>query len=163
MKAILLVLAIFPLFVMADPSPTGYPVAVAQAGEISIEQFLGMIFEQVKAFGGLSWTMKVAAFLTILIGSMKVSALRKYWDKLGPYKAFASPVLSLALGVITLGVAGQISASGVFAYLFAGAGAIILHELLDAVKALPGVGPAYKAAIEFFQRYLKAPQKAPPA
>jgi hypothetical protein len=146
---------LFPMLLLADPSPLGYPVAVSPSPSISMEQFLVMVFENVKAFGGLSWTLKIATIVLLLIGSMKVSALRPYWDKLGSLKAFAAPVLSLVAGILSLSVGGSITLSGVTAYLFAGAGAIILHELLDAIKKAPGIGPMYIIGIEFMQKFLK--------
>jgi hypothetical protein len=129
---------------------------------MSIEQFLAQILDTVVSFGGLPWTLKVAAIITLLIGSLKVSAARPLWDRLGAFKAFASPVLALALGIITLGAGPEsVTLKGVSAYLFAGAGAIILHELLDAVKSLPGVGAAYVGAINLIQGFLRKPAEAP--
>lgn len=126
---------------------------------ITVDQFLGQVLETIRSFGGMPWTLKVAAIIMILVSSMKVSFLRPLWDKLGAFKVLASLVLSLIAGVLTLGVGPEsITFQGIVAYLFAGAGSIVLHELLDVIKSLPGVGQIYTAAIEFIQRFLKKPE-----
>lgn len=121
------------------------------------DKFFGDIFETVKAFGGMPWTLKIAAIVTLVISSMKVSFVRPLWDKLGWAKGIVWAVLSVLVGIVTLSSGGNLTFAGVAAYLFAGAGAVILHELLDSLKGIPGVGGVYLSIIEFAQKLLKAP------
>jgi hypothetical protein len=68
---------------------------------------------------------------------MKVSFLRGLiWDRLGAAKAWVAPVLALIGGIMNL---ETITLPAILAYMGAGAGAIILHQLLDLVKAMPGI------------------------
>lgn len=123
--------------------------------ELGLDVFLYQIFEAMSGFGGLPFMMKISAIVLLLIASMKVSALKPLWDKLGPYKAFAAPAFSLIVGIISMVVDKPFSFAGLGAYLFAGAGAIIMHELLDALKAFPSIGAKYQGIISFFQGLLK--------
>lgn len=126
-------------------------VAMAADGEIPIGDFLAQVLDAVRNFGGLTFALKLSSIVMLVLASMKVTMLRPFWDKLGNYKALAAPFLSLVAGVVALTVDGQLTLPGVFAYLFAGSGAIVMHELLDAVKAIPGIGGAYVAIIDFIQ------------
>lgn len=124
--------------------------------DLGIDVFLAQVFQSVQGFGGMSFMMKISTLILILVASMKVSFIRSFvWDKLGAFKALAAPILSLIVGIISLVSVGPFSWSGLIAYLFAGAGAIILHEILDSVKALPGIGPIYLKAIDLIQGLLK--------
>jgi hypothetical protein len=128
--------------------------------EIPADQFFGQIIDMIRQFGGLSWAGKIAAIVLILIASMKVSFLRPLWDKLGKAKPWAAPVLGLIAGVLSLTVQGSLSFSGVMAYLIAGAGAVLLSEMLELVKVIPGIGPMYVAVINWIQSKLGAPVAA---
>ena len=148
---------------MPSPAPTMKVVSsaaiVVSEPTMSLDQFLALVLEKMKGFGGIPWTLKIAAILMILLGTLKVSFARPVWDKLGPYKALAAPVLSLLIGIISLGANPNqmITGPGVVAYLFAGAGAIVLHELIDAIKSIPGIGPTYLNILVFMQTFLKKP------
>ena len=135
--------------------------AFAQDVEVPPVDFLNQILELIQDFGGLSWLAKIAAVLAIIISSMKVSFLKVYWDKLGEAKVWAAPILSVAFGIISLGVSdgSEITWAGVFAYMTAGAGAIFLHEILDSVKAIPGIGSIWVSIIDFIKIVLRAPAK----
>jgi len=141
--AVLLFLVALPVRALAD-----------DGADVPVDQFLAQVFELIKSFGGMSWTLKIAGIVLLVIASMKVSFLRPLWDKLGQWKAFAAPMLGLLAGILSL---QPITLTGVVAYLFAGAGAIVLHELLDAVKAMPWVGAMFKSIIELVQKLLKKP------
>lgn len=122
--------------------------------------FFQDVLDYIDQFGGLPWMGKVAGGILILLATMKVSFLRSFWDKLGAYKALAAPVLGLIAGVLSLGIDpnSKITFAGVMAYIGAGAGAIIIHELLDAVKAIPGVGDTMKKVIDFIAMILGKPK-----
>lgn len=129
-------------------------LAHAADGDIPLDQLLAQVLDLVKSFGGLPWMGKISAIVLLLLASMKVSFLRPLWDKLGRGKVLASLVMSLVVGICALGASGSLSIPGVMAYLFAGAGAIILHELLDWIKSIPGLGAMYVAAINFLMGLL---------
>ena len=125
--------------------------------ELPISIFLTQVLEAVKSFGGIPWTLKIASVILLIIASMKVSMIRPLWDKLGWRKNLLAPLLGLIAGVLMLSKENMLTLPGVGAYLFAGAGAIILHEILDAVKEIPGIGNSYLKVIEFMQGLLKKP------
>jgi hypothetical protein len=133
---------------------------VCYAGDESMptDQFFSLILEAVKAFGGIPWTLKIASIITVVISSMKVSFIRPFWEKLGWIKGIVAPLLGLLAGILLLTKEQSLTLPGVFAYMFAGAGAIVLHEMLDGVKAIPGIGDAFVSIINFLQNVLKAPK-----
>jgi hypothetical protein len=127
----------------------------ALAADLPAQDFLAQVFEAVKGLGGLSWMGKIASIMLLIVASMKVSFLRPLWDKLGPAKAILAPVLGLIAGCIAM---PSLSLQGLMAYLFAGAGAIVLHELLDALKSVPGLGGLYVGVIDFVMKLLGGAQ-----
>lgn len=136
-------------------------VAFAQTAppaDVPADQFLGQIFDLVKQFGGLPWAGKISGIILLLIASMKVSFLRPLWDKLGNAKSWAAPLLGMALGIVSLSMSGQLTLAGAFAYFFAGAGAILISELLELVKAIPGIGAGWLVAINWLKGMLGAPK-----
>lgn len=128
----------------------------AMAQDVPVSDFLQQVFSVISGLGGLSWALKVSAIILLVVASMKVSILRLYvWDKLGGFKAVVAPLLGLAAGLIANFGNGQpLSLAGLLAYVLAGAGAIALHELLDALKGIPGAGEVYRSVIDFLMRLL---------
>lgn len=133
----------------------------AQDAGLPVEDFISQVLVTIENFGGLNWVAKVAAVLAIVISSMKVSFLATYWEKLGQFKAYLAPVLAIAYGIFSLGVQSEndITWAGIAAYLTTGLGAIALHELLDTIKAIPGIGSVWVSVIDFIKLILRAPQK----
>lgn len=183
MKALVLSLALLgctPAFAADAPkaAPVVQPVVAAPVvvqpemkvlviekspDEIPVQTFAGQVLEAIGQFGGLPWVGKIALLITLIIGSMKVTALRQLiWDKLGAAKAWLAPILGLILGVLTLMQGGHLTLAGVLAWVSAGAGALILHELLDSIKKIPGIGAAWVGFIDLIMSYLGA-VKAPEA
>lgn len=130
--------------------------AIVAAPELPLADFLTQVFEAIKSFGGLPTVLKLALLISLLISSMKVTVLRTLiWDKLGAFKVWAAPILGLIAGLLGVYGEGDFSLAKAFAYMSAGAGAIIVHELLDSVKALPKIGKVYVTIIELIQKALK--------
>jgi hypothetical protein len=128
----------------------------AQEANLPVETVEGLFTQVVtfiKGFGGLSWMSKVAGITAILISTMKVSVVRKYtWDRLGGLKVWLAPALGLVFGIFSLG--SDLSFASGLAYVSAGAGAIILHELLDSLKELPKIGKAWTTIIGVIEMIL---------
>ena len=121
--------------------------------ELPLDQFLAQVMAAIKALGGLPWALKIASIVLLIIASMKVAVVRNLiWDRLGAAKAFVAPVLGLIVGLLSMAAEGNVTVAGVFAYLFAGAGALAIHELLDAVKGIPGIGQKYIQVCEFISK-----------
>jgi hypothetical protein len=119
----------------------------------TVEEFFSQVITLIKQFGGLPWVLKIAGIAAVLLSTLKVSAIREItWDKLGSAKAWAAPVLGLIFGVLSLGT--SLTWASALAYISAGAGAIILHELLDSVKAIPGIGSVWLSIIGVIQSLL---------
>lgn len=137
------------------------PLAVFAQDTVPVElpaaDLLAQVLDMIRNFGGLPWFGKVAAIITLVLSSMKVSALNDLiWNKLGAFKAWAAPILGLIVGIVGLGADGKITLAGVLAYMSAGAGALILHELLDTIKAIPGIGSMWVSVIEIIKSVLGA-------
>lgn len=128
--------------------------AFAADAALPMGDFLSQSLEAIKALGGLSFVGKVASIVMLLIGSMKVDAIRAFvWDKLPiGAKPFLAPGLGLLAGILNL---HPITMAGVFAYVSAGAGAIILYELLDAVKVAAASKAIVGTIIGLIQSVLK--------
>ena len=141
---------------------TAAPVA-ASAPSIPPDavDFLSQVFTVVKSLGGLPWGLKIIAIVNLVIASMKVSRLNDLvWSRLGGLQVFVAPMLGLAIGVLSL---PSVTGPAVGAYLMAGAGSILLHEILDGIKALPWVGTKYQLLIWLVSKYLGGPSAPPPA
>lgn len=96
-----------------------------------------------KAAGTLALIM---AIITILIGVLKNSALRGYfWDKLGWFKVLLAPALGMIYCLLAVKQAGS---TEYMAAMLMGFGSTSLHELLDGIKQIPGLGPTYVAVID---------------
>lgn len=133
-------LLLFPVLAMADVIDNG--------------TFLQMVFDAVKNFGGLAWAGKITLICTLLVALTKVSFLQAVWAKLGAAQVLVSSLLGAIIGVVSLSMSGSLSAAGVVAYMLSGAGAVFLHQLLDAIKGIPGLGTSYVAMINFFESLL---------
>lgn len=142
-------------------------IALASGGvpADALSKFLSDVLAAVANFGGLSWMAKVAVICTLLIGSMKVDVLReKLWDKLGKIKgvdvrAFLAPIFGLAAGIFTMKDQGTaITIANSLAWAGAGAGAIILYELLDAIGLAAASNKVVSAVVGFIKGLVKKPE-----
>lgn len=121
--------------------------------EVTPFAFLTEVMNAIKAFGGLDSMGKAALIITVLLSSLKVSLLRQYlWDKMGEFKVWAPIILGLAVGLLQQG--SSLNLASAFVYISVGAGAVLFHELLDTVKAIPGIGPVWVAVIDFIKSAL---------
>lgn len=147
------------LFLFLTISLFGF-FAFAQAQEVTPNDFLAQTLDAIKMFGGLSMMMKISTVILLLISSMKVSILNQlFWSKLGAAQTWVAPALGLIAGILGLGSTTPVTLGSVLAYVAAGAGAILLHELLDSLKAIPGIGAGYISVIDFVNSLLKGPDK----
>lgn len=128
------------------------------------DDFLTELATVARAMGGLSTLAKAAAIIALLVSSLKVTVLRKYvWSRLGAAQVLVAPLLALAAGLLGLGSGGApLTPAAVVAYLTAGGGAILLHELLDAAKRVPAVEAAYSKAVDTLKRLLPSPPDEKP-
>lgn len=150
-----------PINALADASPSPLPVIVAtlqtQAAQTTVDTatFLGSIFSFVMTHGGLGMPVEIMCICLLLIASMKVTVLDKLiWNHLGAAQPLLPPLLGLVVGLIMVKLNGPISIAAIIAFLGSGAGAIAVHELLDSIKAFPGLGPVYVSVISTVEGYL---------
>lgn len=148
--------------VSIEPIPAPSVVAPA-VDEVPATDFITQVAKAVKEFGGMPWAMKVMTIVMLLIASMKVSFMRQLlWNKIGSAQALVAPALGLLYGLLAHFTGGvQLTLPNVLAYVFAGAGAILLHELLDALKGFPGLGSGFKSAIDLFMSIFGAEKPKP--
>jgi hypothetical protein len=119
--------------------------------------FFAQVLAVASTIGGLGLFAKISAVIMLLVASLKVGVFRQaVWSKLGWAQVLVAPALGLLAGILGLGAGGAaITPALVFAYVVAGGGAVFLHELLDAIKSVPGIGPVYLAAIDTISRALE--------
>ncbi len=151
-KSLLMISILFCLTIA-----TGY--AFAETAPVSPLDFLGQVLSTIFRFGGLTWVMKISSVVMLLIASMKVSVLNDwFWSKLGNFQAWVAPILGALGGILSIAInGGQINLASIIAYMTAGAGAIVLHELLDTLKAIPGLGAIWVQIIQGIENALGGP------
>lgn len=144
--------------VLADPGQDISQMAssVQSASSISSDDFISNVLKIVddSKGGGLPLGLKIASLVLLILASFKVSFLKPIWAKLGKFQAAAAPILGLILGLCLLGSSGPISLASIMAYLASGAGAIALHEILDMLKGIPGIGSVYVGIINLIESAL---------
>jgi hypothetical protein len=135
----------------------------APSPEIPVDDFLAELFRVIEGMGGAPGMVKISAIITLLLSSMKVSVLNKVvWQKLGPAKAWAAPSMGLAAGIAGLVASGApLTLPVLVAYFSAGSGAIVLHQLMDSLKQVPGIGGAYLRVIESASKWLGGDSEKP--
>lgn len=150
---------IFNIIILILSSCVGL-LAFAETEVIGTLDFFIQIMQSLKDFGGLSSIVKSSIIITLIISSMKVSFLNSLiWSKLGGLKVFIAPLLGLIGGLLTL-KSQAVSAADITVYLISGGGAVFLHELLDSVKEIKGIGPVYLNIINVLTAILRGPQKS---
>jgi len=152
---------LFPVLALAQA--TGASGAPAADPGLSAQDFLSQVFTMIKQLGGLGWMAKIAAIITVVVSSMKVSFLNDLvWSKLGAAKAWVGIALGLVAGLLAQFSGVPFSLPALFAYMIAGGGATLLHELLDTVKSIPGIGPVWVSVINFLESNLGGPAASAP-
>lgn len=137
-----------------------WPVmAMAQeAGNPADSDFFNQVLGYIGQFGGLSWMAKIAGICLLIIAATKTSFLSKYWQALpNIVQTLGAPLLALLGGFLSMG--SQLSFAAAFAYAFAGGGAVIMHELLDGLKTIPGIGSIYVTIINIVESMLGGQDK----
>jgi hypothetical protein len=142
------------------PAPAA-AVAAPEKASLSLDDFLAQVLAAVQKFGGLSVLLKVSAVILLLVASMKVSFLNQLiWSKLGAFQSAVAPLLGIIAGLFGLfGGGAPVTLASVFAYFLSGVGAVGLHEFLDDVKAIPGIGAGYIAVINAIESILGGGEK----
>lgn len=119
----------------------------------SLMAFIMEVLQAVSGWKDMPVQFVLAGVVALLVSSLKVEFLRKYlWDKLGAFKVFVAPVLSL-LGALL--VVDPFTWSTFWSALTTGAGAIALYEILKALKEFPGISPLVNKIIEFISNFIK--------
>jgi len=151
--SLFLVMAFAGLYAMTAFSQTVPPATVSPG------DFLTQVLAAIQSFGGLSTMLKISAVIMLIVASMKVSYLNTLiWSKLGAAQVYFAPVLGLIAGCLGLGTPGvAVTGATIFAYVSAGGGAVFLHEILDSVKAIPGIGAVYVTVINLIESALGGP------
>jgi hypothetical protein len=146
------------MFLFAAVLAKAQEVAAPVVAEMSDADFLLQIVRVVQELGGAKWGASVTLGIVVFISTVKVSVLRKYWDLIGSLKVLVAPSLALIAGIASLKLNPNASAHDLWpilaAWMLAGGGSVIVHQLLDAVKGLPFVGAKYDLMIEVVQGLL---------
>ncbi|MFI5342861.1 MAG: hypothetical protein ACHQUC_01435 [Chlamydiales bacterium] len=133
----------------------------AQDVPVDPSAFLQQLTDAFKSFGGLTGVAKIALIITLLVSSMKVTILNQLiWSKLGAAQTWLAPVLGLVGGILGIGSGGApITLASVLVFLSAGVGAVAFHELLDSLKAIPGIGSVVVSIINVIESVLGGAKK----
>jgi hypothetical protein len=150
------------LILMAQLAFAQVAAVPAPTPDTSAGDFTNQVIAAIQGFGGMNWMLKVSTIVLLLGATMKVSFLEPLWNKLGNFKAAFAPVLGLIGGLLSyFGGGVAFSLPALAAYTMSGAGALALHEILDMVKSIPGLGTGYVAVINFISQYLGGPVEPP--
>lgn len=133
------------------------PVVVADPNSDFFTQLTTFIAQ----WGGLSSMAKVAGGCLLLIALLKTSFLSNVWQKVPALiQTLTAPILGILAGLIAQG--GTMTWATASAYALSGAGAVFLHEILDGVKTIPGLGAIYVTIITLAEGLLGG-ASVPPA
>ena len=134
--------------------------SVQGAASLSTDQFIADGLSAIGQFqqAGLPVGLKIALICLMLIALTKTSFIQPAWNKLGAGKAAIAPILGMIIGYIFYGNGGAFSWATTLAFMASGVGATGIHELLDMVKAIPGIGVSYVSIINLIEGILGAPK-----
>lgn len=135
--------------------------AFAQDGSVMEPQdFFVQIIQAVQKIGGLSTLGIISLVITLLVSSLKVSFMNDLlWSKLGDLKFWVAPLLAAVGGFLQqIATTGGFTWAALFVFLTAGTGAVFVHEILDLIKKIPGIGPMYIMIINLIQATLGGPK-----
>ena len=142
-KVLMIVLVMLPLAAWAQL------VAAPAVPVVSDLDFLTQLFNAVKAFGGLGALGKLALVISLVIGSMRVTFLAPLWDKLpGAVKPWMAPLLAALVGFLSL---SKFDGATLLAFMMTGGGSVLLDNVLDGIKSIPGIGAGIVALINFLE------------
>lgn len=163
-KHLLLILSIFTLLI-------GVKV-FAQVEVTDDSSFFSALFDYIKGFftdntggaaGGATPIAKICGGIILLISTAKVSFLKPLWDKLLTKQEWVAPVLGLLVGILGMVVKGSFDWSFLLTAVASGALAPYVHDILDKIKAIPGIGSVWLTIISFIQVVLFAPKDSQPS
>lgn len=121
----------------------------AQATPVTPTDFLIQILQFVQSMGGAKWFVIAAGVISLLQSSMNLTALNSFWTKFGKW---GGPILGLIGGILAPLASGTATTlGGVMSYILAGGVAIYIQDILNLVKAIPGVGAIVIAIINYVE------------
>jgi hypothetical protein len=115
---------------------------------MDVGTFLNQVFSVIQDFHTLAPHMQLISILTLSISLWKVSAFRPYWEKLGWFQPFFASACSFLLAILN-SLGGQPLTFHTFMNAFmVGVGSVGFHEMLDALKLIPHLGPKWLLGID---------------
>lgn len=106
---------------------------------------------------------KITGGIVLIISTMKVSFIKPLWDKLGEKQEWLAPALGLLGGIAAMVGQGKFDFSLLLTAIAGGALAPYLHDLLDYLKKIPGLGKVWLTIIDVIQLVLFAPKDSTPS
>jgi hypothetical protein len=122
---------------------------------MDIAGLFSQLVSLIQSFGSLSAPAKIAGIVLFIVAVVKSSFVQPLWAKLGNAQVLVAPILAVIVSIVSI---QPFSWAALWSSLLSGALAIGMHQLLDAVKTLPGIGSAYLTVINFVESILQAPE-----
>lgn len=123
---------------------------------MDINDLFAQLWALIQAFPSLPAAGKISGIILLLISLIKSSLVAPLWEKLGSWKVVIAPALGLVAGVLAI---HPLSFASLWQGLLGGVLAMGLHQLLDAIKVIPGIGPVYLKVIDVLETIFKAPDQ----
>lgn len=118
--------------------------------------FITQLLTFIKDYGGLSEMLKIGGYILLFIALIKTSIVAPMWAKLPELvKTLVAPLLGLGAALFTQG--GDITWASALAFMASGAGAVFVHEFLDGLKTIPGLGSVYVTIIDLLSKLFFKP------
>lgn len=133
--------------------------------DVPINDWLKQSMTMIQEFGGVNWIGKISIIMTLVTSSMKVSFLNQMiWSKIKHFQVWVAPLLAVGYCFSLKATEGKFpSMPELIAYFSAGAGAIILHEMLDSAKQIPWLGERWLSIIIMIESALGKQEAQQPA
>jgi hypothetical protein len=122
---------------------------------MDLGQLLTQLWALIQGFAAMDTSTKIMSIVLLLIAVWKSSILQPYWAWFGKGQILVAPALAVIVAVLSV---HPFSWAALWMSLVGGALAVATHELLDAAKNIPGLGPQYVSLIAFFASLFQAPQ-----
>ena len=120
-----------------------------------MDQLLSQAWNLILNFNSLPLPGKISGIVLLVLALWKSSFVQPYWAKLGAWQVVVAPTLGVVIAVVSV---QPLTLAAIWQSLLGGLISIALHELLDAAKSIPTLGPIYVRLICAVESFLGSPK-----